>query len=144
MGCDAVLTHHPPIFPTLAAVTDGSAASELVLRAAEGRVAVIAAHTNLDAATGGLNDLMAEILGIGDVRPLRPGPAVPACGLGRVGIGGLHHPRGHRRARAVGVRRGAGELRGRPVDAGASASRAAPARAARSSTTPARPRPTPT
>ena len=36
LGCDAVLVHHPPIFPTLAAVTDGSAASELVLRAAEG------------------------------------------------------------------------------------------------------------
>ena len=34
-GCDAVLTHHPPIFPSLAAVTDGAAAGELVLRAAE-------------------------------------------------------------------------------------------------------------
>ena len=85
LGCDAVLVHHPPIFPTLAAVTDGSAASELVLRAAEGRVAVIAAHTNLDAATGGLNDVMAEILGIAGVEPLRPDPAAPECGLGRVG-----------------------------------------------------------
>ncbi|MEZ0285862.1 MAG: Nif3-like dinuclear metal center hexameric protein, partial [Thermoleophilia bacterium] len=32
-GCDAVVTHHPPIFPTLAALTDGGTASELVLRA---------------------------------------------------------------------------------------------------------------
>ena len=31
-GCDAVLTHHPPIFPNLAAVTDHGAAAELVLQ----------------------------------------------------------------------------------------------------------------
>jgi dinuclear metal center YbgI/SA1388 family protein len=95
LGCDAVLTHHPPIFPSLSAVTDGGAASELVLRAAEGRVAVLAAHTNLDAAAGGLNDVMAELLGIAPAAPLRPHDGDPSCGLGRVGpvppttLGGL-------------------------------------------------------
>jgi dinuclear metal center YbgI/SA1388 family protein len=83
--CDAVLTHHPPIFPTLPAVTDETAASELVLRAAEGRIAVLAAHTNLDAAAGGLNDQMAGLLGVTDARPLRPHPDHPGCGLGRIG-----------------------------------------------------------
>lgn len=83
--CDAVLTHHPPIFPALGAVTDGRAASELVLRAAEGRVAVIAAHTNLDAARGGLNDIMAEALGISGARPLAPTAEGAATGLGRIG-----------------------------------------------------------
>jgi dinuclear metal center YbgI/SA1388 family protein len=84
-GCDAVVTHHPPIFPTLTAVTDAGAASELVLRAAEGRVAVIAAHTNLDAAAGGLNDVMAEVLGMTVRAPLVPSAADPALGLGRIG-----------------------------------------------------------
>lgn len=84
-GCEAILTHHPPIFPTVAAVTDSSPAAELVLRAAESRIAVLAAHTNLDAAAGGLNDLMAEVLGLSDCAPLTPHPADPACGLGRVG-----------------------------------------------------------
>jgi dinuclear metal center YbgI/SA1388 family protein len=84
-GCDAVVTHHPPIFPTLTAVTDAGAASELVLRAAEGRVAVIAAHTNLDAAAGGLNDVMAEVLGVTVRAPLVPSAADPALGLGRIG-----------------------------------------------------------
>jgi dinuclear metal center YbgI/SA1388 family protein len=83
-ACDAILTHHPPIFPSIAAVTDG-AAGELVLRAAEDRVAVLAAHTNLDAARGGLNDVMAEILGVTAAVPLRPHPELPSCGLGRVG-----------------------------------------------------------
>ena len=84
-GCDAVLTHHPPIFPSLAALTDHGPASELVLRAAEDRVAILAAHTNLDAARGGLNDVMCEILGIGPADPLRPDPGDPGAGLGRVG-----------------------------------------------------------
>jgi dinuclear metal center YbgI/SA1388 family protein len=93
--CDAVLTHHPPIFPALSALTDGTATSELVLRAAEGRIAVLAAHTNLDAAAGGLNDAMAAILGVTDALPLRPNADHPGCGLGRVGtvrtttLGGL-------------------------------------------------------
>lgn len=83
-GCDTVLTHHPAIFPALSSVTDAPG-SELVLEAAESRIAVIAAHTNLDAACGGLNDVMAEILGIIAAVPLRPSPAHPSCGLGRVG-----------------------------------------------------------
>ncbi len=85
-GCDTIVVHHPPIFPSLAALTDDTPAASLVLRAAEHRIAVVAAHTNLDSARGGLNDLMAQMLGIhGDLRPLRPVPADPEAGLGRVG-----------------------------------------------------------
>lgn len=84
-GCDAVLTHHPPIFPSISALSDAGVSSELVLRAAESRVAVMAAHTNLDAAAGGLNDIMGELLGMRDLRPLRPSDGDPAVGLGRIG-----------------------------------------------------------
>jgi dinuclear metal center YbgI/SA1388 family protein len=84
-GCDAILTHHPPIFPVLSAVTDHTVVGELVLRAAELRMAVVSAHTNLDAATGGLNDDMAELIGLSATRPLRPSLADPSQGLGRVG-----------------------------------------------------------
>jgi dinuclear metal center YbgI/SA1388 family protein len=83
--CDAVLTHHPPIFPALTALSDAGVSSELVLRAAESRVAVMAAHTNLDAAPGGLNDIMAELLGLDGARPLRPADGDPRAGLGRIG-----------------------------------------------------------
>lgn len=85
VGCEAVLVHHPTIFPTLAAVTDDTTAAELVLQAAESRVAVIAAHTNLDATTGGLNDVMAGLLGMSTTSPLRPAADDPSAGLGRVG-----------------------------------------------------------
>ena len=85
LGCQVVLTHHPTIFPALSAVTDDATAAELVLQAAEARVAVIAAHTNLDAAAGGLNDVMAKLLGVSAMAPLRPSPGDPGVGLGRVG-----------------------------------------------------------
>ncbi|MGI9539213.1 MAG: Nif3-like dinuclear metal center hexameric protein, partial [Miltoncostaeaceae bacterium] len=53
----AIVTHHPPIFPAAAALTDADPSTARVLEAAEAGVAVIAAHTNLDAAPGGLNDI---------------------------------------------------------------------------------------
>jgi dinuclear metal center YbgI/SA1388 family protein len=84
-GCDAILTHHPPIFPVLAAVTDHTVVGELVLRAAEMRIAIVSAHTNLDSATDGLNDDMAELIGLTGTRPLRPALTDPAQGLGRIG-----------------------------------------------------------
>lgn len=84
-GADAVLLHHPPIFPALSAVSDARTAGRLVLRAAEERIAVVAAHTNLDSAAGGLNDLMAGDLGMTDLSPLVPHPDDPEVGLGRVG-----------------------------------------------------------
>ena len=83
--CDAIVVHHPPIFPSVASLTDGAPAAELVLTAAEERIAVVAAHTNLDAAAGGLNDQMAAMLGLSDARPLAPAVTDPAAGLGRVG-----------------------------------------------------------
>lgn len=85
-GADLVLVHHPPIFPAMSAVTDARTAGALVLRAAEEGIGVVAAHTNLDSAAGGLNDLMAHALGMRDLSPLAPSPADPLLGIGRVGF----------------------------------------------------------
>jgi len=84
-GCDAVLVHHPPIFPSLSAVSDDRPVDELVLRAAESRTAILAAHTNLDAAPGGLNDMMAELLAVPSPRPLAERADAAPGGLGRIG-----------------------------------------------------------
>lgn len=84
-AADTVLVHHPPIFPVLSDVSDTSRASELILIAAEHRIAVVAAHTNLDSAHGGLNDHMSELLGLRDTAPLVPASADALAGLGRVG-----------------------------------------------------------
>lgn len=84
-GWGIILTHHPLVFPALASVTPATSAGGLALEAAEAGIAVIAAHTNLDAAPAGLNDLMAGALGLENANPLAPAPANPAAGLGRIG-----------------------------------------------------------
>lgn len=84
-GADTILVHHPPIFPALADLTDRHSGAELVLAAAERRIAVIAAHTNLDSASGGLNDRMAESLGMTGTVPLVPASGTSRIGLGRIG-----------------------------------------------------------
>jgi len=85
LAADTVLVHHPPIFPSLAAVTDGSPTGELVMTSIERGIAVVAAHTNLDSARGGLNHHMAESLGLREAVPLLPAADDPTAGLGRVG-----------------------------------------------------------
>lgn len=71
-GCQLVLTHHPLIFSPLASVTDDEPAGRLAVRAVREGLAVFAAHTNLDAAPGGLADQLAEVIGLLRARPLRP------------------------------------------------------------------------
>lgn len=83
--CDVVVTHHPVIFPSITAVSDATATGRLILRAVELGIAVVSVHTNLDSARDGLNDQMADMLGLTGLVPLRSATPDSALGLGRVG-----------------------------------------------------------
>ena len=74
IGAELIVCHHPPLFEPLHTLSFGSVPYEL---AASG-IAVIAAHTNLDRAAGGVNDCLCAALGLSDTAPV-------ADGLGRVG-----------------------------------------------------------
>lgn len=84
-GADLVLAHHPLLFRPLARLTPETAAGKLALRAARSRCAVLAVHTNFDAAVPGTTAPIVDLLGLQDVRPLEPLADDPAMGLGRVG-----------------------------------------------------------
>jgi dinuclear metal center YbgI/SA1388 family protein len=73
--CDLLLVHHPLIFDPLERLSDDTVAGRLALRAARDGVAVIAAHTNLDKARGGIADVIAELLGLEAAAPLAPAAA---------------------------------------------------------------------
>lgn len=78
-GFDLVLTHHPIFWEpvkSFSAHDPETAAAYALIRHGIGH---FAAHTNLDAAAGGVNDVLAELLMLTDVRPL------PPENLGRVG-----------------------------------------------------------
>jgi dinuclear metal center YbgI/SA1388 family protein len=66
-GCEFVISYHPPIFEGLKRLH----ASSLIFQTIRDGIAVYSPHTALDVADGGTNDLLAEILGLQDIRPLR-------------------------------------------------------------------------
>lgn len=84
---DLVVTHHPLIFKPLKAVRTDEPAGRFIATAIRHRIGVIACHTNLDATQGGVNDHLAQALGLTAARPLLPshdGDGLDS-GLGRIG-----------------------------------------------------------
>ncbi len=71
-GAELVLTHHPLFFGTLDAVNDQTLTGRSLLYLIENHMAAINLHTNLDCAPGGVNDILAQRLGLSDVRIIEP------------------------------------------------------------------------
>lgn len=63
-GCELIIAHHPPIFRKLAHIRTDLPAGKLYEKLIKNDIAVYAAHTNLDVATGGVNDLLADALAL--------------------------------------------------------------------------------
>ena len=88
LGLNLIVTHHPLIFSGLRRITSQSELGRTVLALAEHRIAVYAAHTNLDNLPWGVNGALAERLGLQQCRILSPLGADTGAGL----IGTLPHP----------------------------------------------------
>ena len=67
-GCNLIVSHHPLIFRKLARVTDENYVQRTVRKAIKNDIAIVAMHTNMDAAMGGVNFKIAEKLGLQNVR----------------------------------------------------------------------------
>ncbi len=77
-GADLVLTHHPLFFHPVQKMTYSDPATAAACMLLRNGIGLFAAHTNLDAARGGVNDTLCELIGIRDVIPFDEG-------VGRVG-----------------------------------------------------------
>jgi dinuclear metal center YbgI/SA1388 family protein len=65
-----IFTHHPLIFSPLLNITEEGSTGKKIIRLIENRVAVYAAHTNYDLMPEGVNDLLAEKIGLKDIEVL--------------------------------------------------------------------------
>ena len=63
LGAQAIVTHHPMMMDARRRLTDSDREGRLMLTLAENGIAHIAAHTNFDAATGGVNDTLMTLMG---------------------------------------------------------------------------------
>ena len=67
-GCNLIVSHHPLIFRKLARISDENYVQRTVRKAIKNDISIVSMHTNMDAATGGVNFKIAEKLGLRNVR----------------------------------------------------------------------------
>ena len=90
-GCELIVSHHPVIFSPLKKLTPRDVSFQLVQKG----ISAICMHTNLDAAEGGVNEVLAGVFGMRDWE-------VFADGCGRVGeVDPITVPELARKAQAV-------------------------------------------
>lgn len=78
-GFDVILSHHPLLFKGLKAVNGEQYLGKKTVDLLLGGISVLSFHTRLDAVTGGVNDTLCRLLGIGNPEPFGEE------GFGRIG-----------------------------------------------------------
>ena len=83
-GVSLIIAHHPLIYqPLKRVVTSDAHPGNVVISCFRAGIAVACAHTNWDIADGGINDVLAELIGLQNTRPVQI--TVEPQGIGRVG-----------------------------------------------------------
>jgi dinuclear metal center YbgI/SA1388 family protein len=67
---DLLITHHPLLFKPLQSLNFRTPVGSIIDLAVRHHLTIFAAHTNLDSALGGINDILAGRIGLYDLKPL--------------------------------------------------------------------------
>ena len=94
-GANMIVSHHPLIFSPLKRIIEGDVSGSIIRSLIQNNISVYSAHTNLDHATGGTNDALADKLGLDNVRRFTDEECCDELGnsipnIGRVGT--LEYP----------------------------------------------------
>ena len=81
-GFDCIISHHPVIFSGIKALRTDTYDGRMFAQLLSYNIGVYCSHTNLDSATGGVNDVLASLLELHDVRPL---DGEEGSSMGRIG-----------------------------------------------------------
>ena len=81
-GAELIITHHPLIFQAPKSITDETSIGRSIMFLCRHGISAINAHTNLDQAAGGVNDVLAAKLGLENVEIINPreGIGLMRCG----------------------------------------------------------------
>ena len=71
-GAEVIVTHHPLIFRPLPNITDETTIGRGIRTLIKHDISAINAHTNLDQAPGGVNDVLAKALGLNNIQVINP------------------------------------------------------------------------
>src|SRR5690606_37302195 len=67
---DLIIAHHPLLFKPIRQININDTKGKIIHKLIKHDITVYAAHTNLDIATDGVNDMLCKKLGINDTKPL--------------------------------------------------------------------------
>lgn len=82
---DLIISHHPLIFKGIKSINFNDFKGNILKELIKNDISVISVHTNLDSAELGLNDYLAKLLNLQDIRVLVPNKQLEGVGLGRIG-----------------------------------------------------------
>lgn len=71
-GASLIIAHHPPIYRPLKRILTDTPQGRMFEKCIKNDISVYAAHTNLDIAPGGVNDMLAKKLGLVDTEIVEP------------------------------------------------------------------------
>ena len=77
-GCDLIISHHPLLFRGVKHMSMTDPVARRTIKLCRAGIAAFSFHTRLDAVGGGVNDILADLLGVKDTEPF-------GDGIGRVG-----------------------------------------------------------
>lgn len=83
---DLIVTHHPLPFRPIKRITTETPEGRMLLDLIAAGIAVFSPHTAFDSARSGINQRLAEGLGLADIGPLEPDATDPKLGIGRCGF----------------------------------------------------------
>lgn len=69
-GCNLLITHHPLLFSPVKKITSETLNGKKLLKLCQNGLNLLSLHTNVDSATGGINDFLAAIFSPVSVSPL--------------------------------------------------------------------------
>ena len=69
-GAQLIVTHHPLIFVAPHSITEDTSVGRCILKLCRNGISAINAHTNLDQAEGGVNDILAQALGLENIETI--------------------------------------------------------------------------
>jgi len=117
-GAELIVTHHPLIFVAPHSITADTSVGRSILTLCRHGISAINAHTNLDQANGGVNDILAQILGLQNIETIcENGMQLLRCGevkeqdlnsflaavKEKLHCDGLRYVRGRKKVRKVAV-----------------------------------------
>jgi dinuclear metal center YbgI/SA1388 family protein len=84
LGADLLLTHHPLLLRGVTTIAESTYKGSVLATLVRGGCALLAAHTNADRVASGTSAVLADRLGLQDLRPI-DSAAADGSGIGRVG-----------------------------------------------------------